>query len=333
MAKKDYYDSLGIKRGADEKEIKNAYRKLAKKYHPDMNPGDKQAEQKFKEITEAYNVLSDKEKRKLYDEFGMKAFDGSMGDDDIFRHTADSRYTGGSPWENFQFHDGGQHREYYYHSSNGHMDDIFGDIFGDMFHDSGFSGQFHDSFDFEQPKGKNLHADITISFEEAAFGCDKIIRFEENGKEALEVHIPAGIDEGQSVRLKGKGCSAKYGSQAGDLLLKVHIQEKKGYTRQGMDVYTTQSIPFTTAVLGGDAYFDTLYGKVQCKIPAGTQSGSKIRLKQKGIVSMKEPGKHGDEYVTIQIEVPRNLTPAQRKAVQELARAEGRNQTTSGGAA
>ena len=145
-----------------------------------------------------------------------------------------------------------------------------------------------------------------------------MISFEKNSMPSLEVQIPAGIDEGQSVRLKGKGYPGSGGAPAGDLLLKVHIAEKPGYERKGMDVYTTENIPYTTAVLGGEAVFHTLYGNVTCRIPAGTQSGSKIRLKEKGIVSMKNPSVHGDAYVTIQIAVPKTVTPEERKKLQEL---------------
>ena len=328
MAKRDFYECLGLTKSADEKEIKSAYRKLAKKYHPDTNPGDKQAEQRFKEVTEAYNVLSDKEKRKLYDRFGMAAFDGSMGDpsagDPFGGADGAGSYSG-------DFGNSG-YREYHY--SSGNMDDIFGDIFGDMFHGSGFGGfsgggdssfgGFGDSFggqtQYNHAAGKNVHSDVTIDFEEAAFGCDKYLRFEGDKKESLQVHIPAGIDEGQSVRLKGKGETGRYGKQAGDLLLKVHIRPHPEYTRKGCDVYITQTIPYATAVLGGKAYFKTLYGMVECNVPLGTQSGIKIRLKHKGIVSMKNPTKHGDEYVVIQIAVPKNLTPEQRHVVEQLAK-------------
>ena len=334
MAKRDYYDCLGIKKTANEKEIKSAYRKLAKKYHPDTNPGDKQAEQRFKEITEAYNVLSDKEKRKLYDQFGMAAFDGSMGDPSASDPFGGA---GGGTGYSRDFGDGGHYREYHY--STGNMNDMFGDIFGDMFH-GGFSGRTGSSFggfddvfgsgfdgrtQYDHAEGKNVHSDVTIDFEEAAFGCDKYLRFEGDKRESLQVHIPAGIGEGQSVRLKGKGETGRYGKQAGDLLLKVHIRPHPEYTRKGSDVYITQSIPYTTAVLGGKAYFKTLHGTVECSVPAGTQSGSKIRLKNKGIVSMEDPMKHGDEYVIIQISVPKNPTPAQRAAIEQLARAEGRS--------
>lgn len=291
MAKRDYYDVLGINRSADEKEIKRAYRKLAKKYHPDINPGDKQAEQKFKEITEAYNVLSDSEKKKLYDEYGFEALEEGF--------QAGHNQSGG--WSNFSgsFGNGGKYQEFHF---TNHMRDIFDDFFG------GFSQD-----------GADAHADVTISFDEAVSGCNKVLHLQdENGKtSSLQVHIPAGIDEGQSVRLRGKGASGIGGGSAGDLMLKVHITPKPGYERKGNDVYVTVNIPFTTAALGGEAIVPTLTGKVCCKIAAGTQAGSKIRLKNKGIPSMKNPGHKGDEYIVIQIEVPKTLTPAERQKLIE----------------
>lgn len=299
MAKKDYYDILELNRGADEKEIKRAYRKLAKKYHPDMNPGDRQAEQKFKEITEAYNVLSDSEKKKLYDRYGFAAFEEGFD--------AEQNQSGRRNYSTGGFGNRGAYREFHFGDED--MGDIFGDLFGNFFHG--------------QQKGADAHADITISFDEAISGCDKIVQLQEkSGKiSSLQVHIPAGIDEGQNVRLKGKGASGIGGGTAGDLMLKVHIMPKAGYERKGNDVYVTVSIPYTTAVLGGEAIVPTLTGKVACKIAAGTQPGSKIRLKNKGIPSMKNPAHKGDEYVVIQIEVPKNLTPAQREKLMDYDRA------------
>lgn len=325
MGKRDYYEVLGIQKNADEKELKRAYRKLAKKYHPDTNPGDKHAEQQFKEVTEAYNVLSDPEKRKLYDQFGFAAFDGSMGagnpQGDGNWNSANSGF-GNWNTAHSGFGNNGGYREY--HFEGGDMNDIFGDLFGDIFGSN--SGQnFHSSFSGRagagSRKGRDLESEITVSFEEAAFGCDKRITFDGSRKQTLEVHIPAGIDEGQSVRLKGKGYPGSNGMPAGDLILKVHVAEKHGFERKGMDVYTTENIPYTTAVLGGEAVFRTLYGNVKCKIPAGTQSGSKIRLKQKGIVSMKDSSVRGDAYVTIQIAVPRSVSPHEREILKELQEA------------
>ncbi|HJC90549.1 MAG TPA: DnaJ domain-containing protein [Candidatus Mediterraneibacter excrementigallinarum] len=332
-AKRDYYEVLGLAKSADASAIKKAYRKLAKKYHPDMNPGDKEAEKKFKEVTEAYNVLSDPEKKKLYDQFGHAAFDESGAGGNPYGGTYHQSY--GGP--------GGGYREY--HFEGGNMEDMFNDIFGDIFHhgtsggfggkgtagsggfqDSGFDGSgFYGGFGSGnfQAKGSDLHAEVTVGFDEAAFGCDKIIRLQDpnsaNGAvQSLKVHIPAGIDSGKSVRLRGKGMPGTNGGENGDLLLKVQVAEKPGYERKGMDVYTTVTVPFTTAVFGGEAVVNTLYGNVLCKIREGTQSGTKIRLRGKGIVSMKDPSVHGDQYVTVQIEVPKYLNPAAKQKLKEF---------------
>ena len=325
MAKKDYYEVLGISRGADEKEIKRAYRKLAKKYHPDTNPGNQYAEQQFKEVTEAYNVLSDPEKKKLYDQYGFAAFDENMGAASNQNYNNNNRSWSGG----FDFGNNGHYQEFHYSGSG--MDDIFDDLFGNAFHGSygngfqqGFQQNFNGSFGHGSGSGysKNLdiESEITISFDEAVYGCDKTIRFDGSLGQTLKVHIPAGIDEGQSVRLRGKGYPGNGGMPAGDLLLKVHITEKQGISRKGLDVYTTENIPYTTAVLGGKAVFHTLYGNVECKIAPGTQSGSKIRLKNKGITSMKNSSVHGDAYVTVQIQVPKNVSAAEAEKLRELER-------------
>lgn len=313
MAKRDYYDVLGVKKNATKQEMKSAYRKLAKKYHPDMNKDNPAAEQLFKEVTEAYNVLSDDEKRKLYDQFGHAAFDGSMGEDP-------NKYTGGQDsyfWKNAN---GTGRTEFHY---QGNMDDIFDDMFGSFFHKDG-SGKFknggfhHHGFgDSFQDENNDATSDITVSFKEAALGCEKMIRFEGARTERLSVKIPAGINEGQSIRLKGKGRTGHNG-QAGDLFLKVHIAKDDRYTREGQNVYITQNVPYTTAILGGEARFDTLYGPVQCKVPVGSQSGSRLRLKNKGIVSMKNKNVYGDEYVILQIAVPKEISPQEKELLQKL---------------
>ena len=293
MAKRDYYDVLGVGRNADAKEIKRAYRKLAKKYHPDMNPGDKNAEQKFKEITEAYNILSDDEKKKLYDQYGFAAFEEGAG--------AGGAYGGGQG----------------FHGQSGSQSGSFG---GQGFHSqSGFGGFGGRS---TQAKGSDLHSEVSVSFEEAAFGCDRVMRLSDpsgNGvTQTLKVHVPAGIEDGKSIRLKGKGNPGFNGGPAGDLFLKVNVASKPGFERKGMDIYTTANIPFTTAVFGGEAKVTTLYGDVICKIPEGTQSGRKIRLKGKGIVSMKDSAVHGNQYVTVQIQVPQNLSPEAKEKLREF---------------
>ena len=337
-AKRDYYEVLGVAKNADEKTIKKAYRKLAKKYHPDTNAGNPDAEKKFKEVTEAYSVLSDPEKKKMYDQFGHAAFDQSAG----------GSYQGsgfGNGFQGFKSGPGG-YQEYHFTEN---ADDIFGDMFKDIFHGSsskstdgfgghgfhrssfyddgsGFSGfggfGGHGSAGFDQ-KGQDLNASVSVTFDEVAFGCDKRITLQDQSGKAqtLEVHIPAGIDSGKSIRLRGKGMPGTGKGGAGDLLLKVTVQPKAGYERKGMDVYTTVSIPYTTAVFGGEARVHTLYGDVMCKIKEGTQSGSKIRLRGKGIVSMKDANVHGDQYVTVQIQVPRHLNAEARQKLMEYKKA------------
>lgn len=307
MAKRDYYEILGVNKSADDKEIKRAYRKLAKKYHPDTNPGDEETERLFKEVTEAYNVLSDEEKKKLYDRFGHAAFDGSMGS-----HPEDfEQYTGGNFWR--KDNGTGSHTEYHY---SGNMDDIFGDMF-DGFFGNRRSRPFGSGMDFDDAGASDINSQITISFREAALGCEKVISFQDRSIGSMAVKIPAGIADGQSIRLRGKGRKSRSG-KAGDLFLKVSIREDAKFTRDGKDVYTTANVPFTTASLGGEADFDTLYGPVRCKIPAGSQSGTKVRLKNKGIVSMNNKNVYGDEYVTLQITVPKNLTEREKALLREL---------------
>ena len=196
---------------------------------------------------------------------------------------------------------------------------------GSGFGGSGFSGSgFGESGSYGNysQDGADVTAEITVGFDEAAFGCEKVIHLtENNGKavgKALKVKIPAGIDTGKSIRLRGKGNPGINGGKAGDLLLKVKVASKPGYERKGMDVYTTVRVPFTTAVLGGEAKVETLHGNVLCKINPGTQSGTKIRLRGKGIVSMKEKNQHGDQYVTVQIDVPGNLSEEAKRKLREF---------------
>ena len=314
--KRDYYEVLGLTKGASDQEIKSAYRKLAKKYHPDVNPSE-DAKKKFEEINEAYSVLSDPKKKQMYDQFGMAAFDQTAG--------AGAGAGGGNPFSGFSGFsgNGGNGHTYYYSSSGGNaadFGDMFGDIFGDLFGGAGGARRaagggggsaFRGFSGAEAAPGEDITQNITVSFEEAAFGADKKIRLSDpsTGRmETLEVHIPAGIEEGQSLRLRGKGGASAFGGVAGDLFLKIHIEPREGYERQGADVFVTCEVPFTTAVLGGEARVQTLYGDVICKIPEGTQSGSKIRLRGKGVPIRNNPSQHGDEYVVIQIQVPKHLS-------------------------
>ena len=308
--KRDYYEVLGVNREAEEGAIKKAYRKLAKKYHPDTNAGNAQAEQRFKEITEAYTVLSDPKKRKLYDQFGHAAFDGSGPQEGAYYRNAGNTGNGG-------------YREY--HFEGGDMDDIFGDIFGDMFHgknSGGFGKRGFGGREFSG-RGSDVEADVAVSFDEAVFGGDKVIhlRDQDGNVQSLQVHIPAGIEAGKTIRLRGKGNPGINGGGSGDLLLRVTVGEKPGYERKGRDIYTTVQIPYTTAVFGGEARVKTIHGEVICKIREGTQSGSKIRLRGKGIVSMKDKNIHGDEYAVVQIQVPKNLNETAKEKLREFAKA------------
>ena len=182
---------------------------------------------------------------------------------------------------------------------------------------SGFRGRPH------QTKGEDLHTDVSISFEEAAFGCDKKIRIQrgDGTTQTLEVHIPEGIEDGKSIRLKGKGMPGAGGGQPGDLFMKIHVGARPGFERKGADLYTTVQIPFATAALGGEVMVETLTGRVLCKIRKGTQSGSKIRLRGKGVARMNQPSVHGDQYVTVQIQVPDTLTPEAEQKLREFAAA------------
>ena len=377
-AKRDYYEVLGISRSADKDAIKKAYRKMAKKYHPDSNAGNPDAEEKFKEVTEAYNVLSDPEKKKLYDQFGHAAFEEGAGGagygEGGFNRNGGFDGSGFSGFGGFgNSHSGayrspdGSYQEFHFTGEN--MDDIFGDIFGNMFHGShgesrgfgsngtyehftGNGGGFHSGFggsgfhsgngfggfhqqDFPQ-KGSDVKASINVTFDEAAFGADKRISLSgpdgsSGAPQTLQIHIPAGIDTGKSIRLKGKGMPGTGGGEPGDLLLKVTVGTRPGYERKVSDVYTTISIPYTTAVFGGEATVPTLYGNVICKIREGMQSGSKIRLRGKGIVSMKNPGVRGDQYVTIQIQVPQNLNYTAKEKLHEYAKACGLERSNATG--
>lgn len=340
-SKRDFYEVLGIKKGASQSEIKKAYRKMAKKYHPDTNAGDEAAAEKFKEVSEAYSVLNDPEKKKLYDQFGHAAFDGTGQPGGSYgAGFGGFGGTGGSGFSGFSQGPDGSYQEYHF---DGNMDDILKDIFGHGFSGSGsgasgFSGSSGKGFSggsgfsgfgggagygsFPQD-GENVHADINVTFDEAAFGGDRYFDLKDPAgkKQSIKVHIPAGIDNGQSIRLRGKGMPGVNGGKAGDLLLKVHVAARPGFERKGMDVYAPVRVPFVTAVLGGKVEVQTLRGKVKCTIKPGTQSGTKLRLRDKGIVSMKDPAKFGCHYAVVEIDVPKNLSDDAKQKLAEFDRA------------
>ncbi len=303
--KRDYYEILGISKNADADTVKKAYRKLAKKYHPDTNKGDPSADEKFKEATEAYEVLKDAEKRKLYDQFGMAAFDAGMD-------TGTDQSAGKTGAGHFRGED---------------MNDLFRDIFGGGFKTGGKGGfgyGFEDyGFAHHSCRGEDVTAQIHIGFDEAISGCSKIISYQDEygRKQSLQVNIPAGIDTGKRIRLQGRGAAGGKGQAAGDLYLEVIVGEKEGFERKGQDIYTTVRIPYATAVLGGEAVIPTLYGNVRCRIKEGTQPGTKIRLRGKGVAVMGHPSSKGDQYVTVEIQVPRTLNPEAKQKLREYQQA------------
>lgn len=306
--KRDYYEVLGVNRSADEASIKKAYRRLAKKYHPDTNSGNAQAEEKFKEVTEAYNVLSDKEKRKLYDQFGHDAFEEGF---------SGGGFGGGQSGDGYY--------EYHFEGGAGDMDDIlkefFGSSFGGGFSEYGSTGRRGQGAGSQYTeRGQDVSAQISVTFDEAAFGGRKVVRLQKSDGtiQSYEVNIPAGIADGKTIRLKGKGASGRNGGASGDLLLKVSVLDKPGFHRDGQDVYTTVQVPFATAVFGGEVPVQTIDGTVMCSLKAGTQCGTKIRLRGKGIVSMNQPSVRGDQYVTVEIQVPRDLSAESKQKLKEF---------------
>lgn len=358
--KRDYYEVLGVDRGADDASLKKAYRKLAKQYHPDMNPGDEQAEKKFKEATEAYGVLSDPEKRAQYDQFGHDAFEGGAG--------------GAGGFGGFDF--------------SGDMGDIFGDIFGDL-----FGGGARRRSNNGPMKGANLRAVIRITFQEAVFGCEKELEItlkDECGtckgsgakpgtspetcpnchgegqvvytqqsmfgmvrnvqtcpecdgtgkvvkdkctscrgtgyianRKKIQVSVPAGIDNGQSIRIRDRGEPGRNGGPRGDLLVEVQVQRHPIFQRQDMEIFSTAPITYAQAALGGDVRINTVDGDVMYTVKPGTQTDTKIRLKGKGVPSLRNKNVRGDHYVTLVVQVPTKLSEEAKEALRAFDEACG----------
>ncbi len=289
---KDYYAALGQEKTASADQIKKAYRKLAMKFHPDKNPGDKKAEERFKEITEAYAVLSDPEKKKQYDQFGDTAFHQRFSQEDIFRN-ADL----GDIFREFGFAGGGG-------------DDIFSHIFGG----AAAGGR-------RQPrpvKGQDYLMRLTIPFRQAILGGERRVDLDRNGqKEQLQVRIPAGVEPGQKLRISGKGGASSSGGPTGDLILEIRITRDSRFQREGKDLYTTVSIPFSGACLGTSVAVETLEETKRIKVKPGTQNGGKIRLKGFGVPG--RAGQHaGDLYVVVEVDVPDELSDEQKELLEKL---------------
>jgi len=297
MAYTDYYEVLGLKKGATEAEIKKAYRKLAVKYHPDKNPGNKAAEDKFKEINEAYAVLSDPQKRAQYDQFGSSGFHQRYSQEDIFRG-----FDVGDLFKDMGFG----------------TDDIFSRIFG------GGGGFRQGGFGFSggRRKGEDFTMEVPITFRESYDGGEKRVAFMRDGKrEELAVKIPAGVEDGARLRVAGKGGFGSGGGPAGDLYLIVKVGSDPLFTREGDDIVVERRIRFSDALLGTSLDVPTLEGTKRIRVPAGIQPGTKIRLKGLGFPRMGT-SKKGDLFVRIGVTVPESLTPEQKALVEQL-RAKG----------
>ena len=306
MAYKDYYEILGLKKDAAEEQIKKAYRKLAMKYHPDRNPNNKAAEEKFKGINEAYAVLSDKDKRKQYDMFGSDKFHQRFSQEDIFRG-----FDIGDILKDFGFG----------------TSDVFSQIFGRG--RSGFGNMYggEPNIGYEEmygmpQKGADVTSDLHITFNEAAFGGEKRVSLKKpDGRiEEVMVKIPAGIDTGKKLRLSGKGAPGIGGQPPGDLYFNVIVQEHPVFKREGDNVIIENEIRFTEAVLGTSIDVPTLEGEIRrAKVLPHTKSGTKIRIKGYGISHLKGGGR-GDLYVKINIKVPDHITEKQKKLLEELSK-------------
>ena len=304
----DYYKTLGVEKTAEAEDIKKAYRKLALKYHPDRNPNNREAEEKFKKISEAYAVLSDPEKRKQYDNFGSDQFSQKFSQEDIFRDFDINQILrdmgfggiGGA---------GGRRGAYTFRSG-----DAFGDIFG--------QGGRQKYYQAQPQQGEDLQYNLNITLEESVFGADKKIALQ-NGRQVNEINvkIPAGISTGKKLRLTGKGGAGQQGGSAGDLYLNINVMPHPIFARDGNDIYIEKSILFTQAVLGTSIDVPTIDGTIKrIKIPAGTQNGTKIRMKGLGAPALKGTGStKGDQYVKITIEVPRKINEKQLQLIKKLS--------------
>jgi curved DNA-binding protein len=316
MEYKDYYKILGVDKNATEKEIKSAFRKLARQYHPDVNPDDPQAEARFKEINEAYEVLGDTEKRAKYDQLGTdwqrwQRAGGQPGDFDWSRWTA-------AP---------GSGRVHVRYGTPEDLEDLFGDSspFSDFFTSifgglggtrrTGSRGGFEG---FDRPRrGQDLEHEVEISLAEAYSGTTRLLT--KDGRR-MEVKIPPGAKTGTRVRMRGEGGSGVSGGQAGDLYLKVRVVRDPRFERKGDSLYVTVPVDLYAAVLGGEVPVPTLTGDVNLKIPAGSQNGQTFRLRGKGMPRLRQPTEHGDLYARLDVRVPTKLTPEQRKLFEQLRR-------------
>lgn len=302
MAFVDYYSILGLNKGASQDDIKKAYRKLARKYHPDLNPDDEDAKRKFQEVNEANEVLTDPEKRKKYDQYGQNWKHGEafeQANQQQARGQAGAQ--GRNPFEDFEFNYSGDY-------DAGEYSDFFEQMFG-----SRYGGGSRRSAGF---RGQDFQASVDLTLRQAATTHQQT--FAINGKN-IRITIPAGVADGQKIKLKGQGATGVNGGPNGDLYITFHILTDDQFRRKGDDLYTILDTDIYTALLGGEAIIDTLDGKIKVKIKEGTQNGSKIRLKGKGFPLYKQDNSFGDLYAEIHVSIPTDLTEEEKQLVRQLA--------------
>ena len=323
---KDYYQTLGVSKTATEKEIKQAFRKLARKFHPDVNPGDKTAESKFKEINEAYEVLGDADKRRKYDELGAnwRMYEQAQQQGQGF---GGSPFGGDNTWTINMGGPGG-----YRTMSQEEMQDLFGneDPFSDFFRTFFGGGGAREtgraragSRAPRTQKGQDIEHDVELTLEEAYHGATRRVSIKEGGHaRSVDVRIPVGVKDGSRVRAAGEGAAGANGGSAGDLYLRVQLKPHPVFERNGSDLQTKIGVPVTTAVLGGEAQVPTVTGSVRLKIPEGTQNGQIFRLKGHGMPQVGKPDDRGDLYASVEVQLPRALSKDQRQHYEALQKLE-----------
>lgn len=308
MAFIDYYKILGIDKKASQEDIKKAYRKLARKYHPDLNPDDKEANKQFQLVNEANEALSDPEKRRKYDEYGENWKNADQFEQQRRSQGQARQYGGGNPFgAGGNPFGGGSQTETDF--GGGGFSDFFESLFGRPSGSRSSRGN-------GRPKGQDYQAELQLSLRDAYTTHKQTITV--NGKQ-IRMTIPAGIANGQVIKLKGQGAPSQYGGPNGDLFINIIVKEDPVFKRSDNDLLVTAPLDLYTAVLGGDTTVDTMTGKVKLKVAAGTQNGTKVRLKGKGFPLYKKEGEFGDLYVTFQIKIPEKLTPKQVALFKELA--------------